>query len=133
MTSTSRGTMMGNGQSVGVNETIRPKMDIYEDTENNLVSAIFELPGVSKDEVQIGIQSSGVLTVSTEIKQPQSVGQNLDNFAIRERRVGLYSRTIQLPNGIKDEDIKASMENGVLIITFPKSAPELPAKRIVIS
>lgn len=34
---------------------------------------------------------------------------------------------------VQDEEIQASMENGVLTITFPKSSPELAPKRIIIA
>jgi HSP20 family protein len=30
----------------------------------------------------------------------------------------------------QDEELKASMDNGVLTVTFPKSTPELAPKRI---
>jgi hypothetical protein len=33
---------------------------------------------------------------------------------------------------LQDEQIKATMENGLLTITFPKSLPELAPKKIVI-
>ena len=34
---------------------------------------------------------------------------------------------------LQEEDIKASIENGVLTVTFPKSTPEQAAKKITIS
>ncbi|KAF6751231.1 small heat shock protein [Ephemerocybe angulata] len=66
---------------------------------------------------------NGRLTVSAESK---------GGYAVRERRFGKFSRTLQLPQGLKEE-IKASMENGVLTVTFPKSAPELAPKKISVS
>ncbi|KAF6747366.1 HSP20-like chaperone, partial [Ephemerocybe angulata] len=54
-------------------------------------------------------------------------------YAMRERRFGKFSRTLQLPQGLKEEEVKASMENGVLTVTFPKSTPELAPKKISIS
>ncbi|TFK79786.1 hypothetical protein K466DRAFT_533571, partial [Polyporus arcularius HHB13444] len=32
---------------------LRPRMDLHEDQEKNLVTATFELPGLSKENVQI--------------------------------------------------------------------------------
>ncbi len=44
-------------------------MDLQEDQENNLVTATFELPGLTKENVQINIKDS-VLNVSGEPTGP---------------------------------------------------------------
>ncbi|KAF4613252.1 hypothetical protein D9613_010964 [Agrocybe pediades] len=82
------------------------------------------------ENIDINVQN-GRLTVSAETKQSEEHDEN--GYAVRERRFGKYSRTLQLPQGVKDEEIKASKENGLLTITFPKSAPELAPKKITIS
>ncbi|PPQ74989.1 hypothetical protein CVT26_011772 [Gymnopilus dilepis] len=105
-------------------------MDLHEDKEKNLVTASFEFPGVNKDDIQINVHN-GRLTVSAETKQSSDRDEN--GYAVRERRFGKFSRTLQLPQGVKDEEIKASMENGVLIVTFPRSTPEQAPKKITLS
>jgi len=126
-------------------------MDLHEDKEKNLVTASFEFPGSKKEDVQLEIQN-GRLTVSVENKLSEEYNEG--GYAVRERRFGQFSRTLQLPQGVKvihwvsfliwvfadaytyalqDDDIKASMENGLLTITFPKSAVELTPKKITIS
>ncbi|PPQ76230.1 hypothetical protein CVT26_008582 [Gymnopilus dilepis] len=119
-----------NGQGDGAVRSFRPRMDLHEDNEKNLVTATFEFPGATKDNVQIDVQN-GKLTVSAETKQSTDLNEN--GYAVRERRFGKFSRTLQLPQGVKDEEIKASMENGVLTVTFPKSTPELAPKKIAIN
>ncbi|KAF8908689.1 hypothetical protein CPB85DRAFT_1435978 [Mucidula mucida] len=42
-------------------------------------------------------------------------------YAIRERRYGRFERTIKVPKGVKDKEIKASLKDGVLSVTFPKA------------
>lgn len=37
-----------------------------------------------------------------------------------------------LTGSMQDEEIKASMENGLLTVTFPKTTPEQAPKRITI-
>ena len=76
----------------------RRRLDLHEDTDKNLVTASFEFPGVPKESVQIDVQN-GKLTVSAETKQ--SVGLDEGGYAVRERRFGKYSRTLQLPQGVK--------------------------------
>ncbi|SRR5258705_13611120 len=73
-------------------------MDLHEDNEKNLVTATFEFPGVSKDDIQINLHD-GRLTVFSEVKQ--SSEQSEGGYAVRERRFGKYSRTLQLPLGVK--------------------------------
>ncbi|KAJ2924532.1 hypothetical protein H1R20_g12568, partial [Candolleomyces eurysporus] len=92
----------------GGDEAIRhfkPRMDLHEESGKNLVTATFELPGFKKEDVSIDARN-GSLTVSVEIK---------------------------LSYEHDEEEIKASMENGILTITFLKSTPALAAKKISIS
>ncbi|MCL6362631.1 Hsp20/alpha crystallin family protein [Pectobacterium polaris] len=87
-------------------------------------------PGLKKDDVNIDV-NDGRLTVSAEAKT--SSERDEGGYAIRERSSGKLSRTLQLPAGIQDKDIKASLNDGILTVTFPKSAAEMPPKKITIS
>ncbi|PCH42744.1 small heat shock protein [Wolfiporia cocos MD-104 SS10] len=109
---------------------LRPRMDLHEDAQANAVTATFELPGLNKENVNIDVHN-GVLTVSGEA-QVQS-DRDEHGYAVRERRYGKFSRAVPLPQGVKSEDIRASMENGVLTVTFPKTTPETAPKKITIS
>jgi HSP20 family protein len=71
-------------------------MDLYENKDKNLMTATFELPGLTKDNVQIDIQN-GNLAVSGETST--SSEQQEDGFAIKERKSGKFVRTIRLPDG----------------------------------
>lgn len=73
-------------------------MDLHEDTEKNVVTAAFELPGVPKDAVQLDVHD-GRLTVSAEATLGGELAE--DGFAVRERRLGRFARTLQLPLGVK--------------------------------
>jgi len=73
-------------------------LDLHEDAEKNLVTASFEFPGVSKEDIQIDV-ANGKLTVAAETKQ--STEHSEGGYAVRERRFGKFSRTLQLPQGIK--------------------------------
>jgi HSP20 family protein len=73
-------------------------MDLHEDTQNNTVTATFEFPGVSKENVSIDMQN-GSLTVTAENKIASEHDEN--GYTVRERRWGKFSRTLQLPQGIK--------------------------------
>ena len=69
-----------------------------EDREKNLVTATFELPGLSKENVQLDVKNN-VLTVSGE--STISSEHNERGYAVRERRFGKFSRSLPLPEGVK--------------------------------
>ncbi|GLB36872.1 putative small heat shock protein (HSP20) family protein [Lyophyllum shimeji] len=109
---------------------LKPRMDLHESAEKNTVTATFELPGLKKEDVNIDLHN-GRLTVSGQAKIS---GEHEENgYAVRERRFGKFSRTLQLPQGVKEQDIRASMENGVLTVTFPQTTPEMAPKRISVA
>ncbi|EPS94825.1 hypothetical protein FOMPIDRAFT_1026060 [Fomitopsis schrenkii] len=117
-------------QQDGSQRSLRPRMDLHEDNQQNVVTATFELPGINKENVSIDVRNN-VLTVTGESKAEEKRDEN--GYAVRERRFGRFSRSIPLPQGIKEDAIRASMENGVLTVTFPKTAPEMEPKKITIS
>lgn len=63
-----------------------------------MVTATFEFPGVSKEDIQIDVQN-GKLTVSAETKLSSEHDEN--GYAVRERRYGKYSRTLQIPQCVE--------------------------------
>lgn len=77
-------------------------MDLYENTDKNLMVATFELPGLSKDKVQIDVQN-GNLSISGECGM--SSEQQEHGFAVKERRYGKFVRTVKLPEGTQVSDM----------------------------
>ncbi|CDO73921.1 hypothetical protein BN946_scf185016.g78 [Trametes cinnabarina] len=109
---------------------LRPRVDVHEDKEKNLVTATFELPGMNKQNVNIDLRDN-VLTVSGESKNESEKKEN--GYVVRERRFGRFARSLPVPQGVKPKEIKASMDNGVLTVTFPRSAAEKQPQRITVS
>ncbi|KAF8202478.1 actin interacting protein 3-domain-containing protein [Pholiota molesta] len=66
----------------------------------------FELPGVSKENIQIDVHN-GKLTVSAETKQADDFNES--GYAVRERRFGKFSRTLQLPQGVKMPAVESAV------------------------
>ena len=111
-----------NGPVGGQGQSWIPAVDVWE-TENEVVYA-FDLPGIPEDSIAVEYED-GALTVSAERTRSEEVsGERFHRF---ERRYGQFSRTIGLPQGVKEEAIKASYEHGVLEIHVPK--PEQPKPR----
>jgi len=110
--------------------TLRPRMDLHENSDNNTMTAMFELPGLSKDNVQIHVQNDR-LEVSGESKLSKEYEEG--GFAVRERQSGRFYRSLPISQGVSEKDVKASFENGVLTVTFPKTTKETAPKRITVS
>jgi len=53
-------------------------------------------------------------------------------YHMRERRYGSFSRTIKMPSGIENEEIKADYDKGVLELHLPK-VEEVKPKKIAIT
>jgi HSP20 family protein len=86
-----------------------------EETEDAYVVEI-DLPGVSRNDVTLEV-SGHELTVYGEVKERERTG-----FLRRQtRRVGRFHHTVSLPGEVDVERIKASLDDGVLIIQAPKS------------
>jgi HSP20 family protein len=51
-----------------------------------------------------------------------------ENYTRRERFVGKYSRSLQLPNNVDEDKITSRYENGVLEVCIPKSDKVLVKK-----
>jgi HSP20 family protein len=122
MNQLSGGVIPGNGQS----STWLPAVDVWE-TESELVLA-FDLPGIAEDKVAVELDDN-VLTVTGERERTSE--HSSDRFYRFERRFGSFSRSVTLPAGVSEKDIKADYTDGVLEIRVPK--PEEPKpKRIQI-
>jgi len=111
----------GNGGST--QQAWAPPMDVWE-TESEIVYA-FDLPGVPEDKISVEFED-GALTVGAERERTSEISE--DRLYRVERRFGSFSRTIGLPQGIKDEDVSAKYEGGVLEVHVRKPEQAKPRR-----
>ena len=116
------GTTAGNGQS----STWLPAVDVWE-TDTELVLS-FDLPGIPEDKIAVELDDT-ILTVTGERERTHE--HTNDRFYRFERRFGQFSRSVTLPAGIKEKEIKADYKDGVLEIRVPRPEEQKP-KRIQI-
>ena len=90
-----------------------------------------DLPGFSKDEIHLEL-NSGYLTISTE-KSLEKHGEVRNGKLLRQERYsGMMQRSFFVGNSIREEDVKASYENGVLHLQIPKKdAARVPERKTI--
>ncbi|KAK6935784.1 Alpha crystallin/Hsp20 domain [Dillenia turbinata] len=98
------------------------RMDWKETPEAHVFKA--DLPGLKKEEVKVEIEDDRVLQVSGERNFEKE--EKNDKWHRIERRSGKFMRRFRLPENAKLDQVKASMENGVLIVTVPKMEEKKP-------
>ena len=90
------------------------KCDIYEKGGN--VHIELEVPGFNKNDIKIDVED-GVLTVEASKKEEKEDKDK--NYYRKERIYGSYKRQFTVGN-IKEDEINAKFNNGILEISFPK-------------
>jgi HSP20 family protein len=116
--------MNGLAEGNGRTQSWIPTADVWE-TEKEVVYA-FDLPGIPEDKISVELDE-GALTISAEREREQNV-EDGDRYYRFERRFGTFTRTIGLPQGVTDENVKAMHENGVLEVHVTKPEQPKPKK-----
>lgn len=107
----------------------RPAVNIIED--KNEFRLEFALPGYSKEKVKIEVEND-VLKVSGKFPFQESPTGELKKIEFLKND---FERNFILPETIDSENIKGSMENGILTIQLPlkEEVKPAPAKTINIA
>ena len=101
-------------------------LDVAEREDEYVVKA--SLPGVNPDDLEI-TYNNNTLTIRAEVKADEE--KKGETYHHRERRFGVYSRSITLPTSIKADAIEAHYDAGVLTLELPKTE-EVKPRRIQI-
>jgi hypothetical protein len=81
-----------------------------------------DVPGMSADDISIQL-SEGVLTIAGHKKRETEERDQAGRTIRRERHFESFNRSFTLPADVKEDDIGASLADGVLSVTVPKVAP----------
>ena len=99
-----------------------PSTDAYE-TEDGL-TRVMEMPGVSRDNLDVSLEE-GVLRVEGRLDFSKYAGLSP---LYTEYNVGHYARSFSLSDKVDQENIGATLEDGVLTLTLPKSPAARPRR-----
>jgi HSP20 family protein len=103
------------------------KMDVVELDHAYVVKA--EIPGVSKDEIQVSIEGNQV-TIGAEVKR-ETEAKDGQRWLRTERYSGSVYRAFTLPVEIDEAASNAKYENGVLELTLTKK-PAAAGRKLTI-
>lgn len=91
-----------------------PSIDVSEKDGKMIVRA--DLPGTDKNDVHVEV-TDGSLTIRGERKR--EFEEDKGGYHHSERSYGSFYRSIPLPSGVKADEIKAQINNGVLEVAIP--------------
>ena len=94
------------------------KTDVQERDGNYEVD--IDLPGFKKDEVNIRLENGYLTVTASKGLDKDEKGDEKSGYIRRERWSGSCSRSFYVGEGVKSEDVKARMEDGILHLTLPK-------------
>ena len=103
------------------NTTKLMKTDIQEKDDKYILD--MDLPGYDKEDIKAQLKN-GYLTITAQKNTSNDEKDEEGNYIRRERYCGKCSRSFYVGDSIKEEDIKASFNNGILELTFPKEVPQ---------
>jgi HSP20 family protein len=99
------------------NNTWIPAVNVSENDKNYAIEVA--APGMKKSDFKISVDK-GVLTISAERKEEKE--EKNKNYTRQEYSYNSFSRSFTLPDDVKEEEIKAHYEDGVLKLSVAKKA-----------
>ena len=93
------------------------KTDIQEKDDKYILD--MDLPGYDKEDIKAQLKD-GYLTISAQKNTSNDEKDEEGNYIRRERYCGKCSTSFYVGDSIKEEDVRANFNNGILQLSFPK-------------
>ena len=93
------------------------KTDVKENENDFEID--MSLPGVNKEDIKAEL-NDGYLTVSASTSNVKEDNDEKKRYVRRDRYYGSCSRSFYVGDQVKQDEIKARYENGVLSLNIPK-------------
>lgn len=99
-----------------------PAINVWAKSEEGVIVTA-ELPGVEPGEVDVSVTGDTLTLEGTRYAEgtPESA-----QFHRQERSQGEFKRTVQLPFTVNNDQVEASLSNGVLRVVLPRAEAEKP-------
>ena len=108
------------------------KTDVQEHDDHYEVD--IDLPGFRKDELSLELQDGYLVISAAKGLDRDEKEKKTGKFVRQERYAGSMSRSFYVGEDVKQEDIHAKYESGVLKLNIPKveeKKPEVEAKKYI--
>ena len=90
-----------------------------------------DLPGFKKDQIDLQLQN-GYLTITASKGLEEEDKDKKGKIVHQERYEGSMTRSFYIGENVKEEDVQAKFEDGVLTLDFPKEKPvALPERKTI--
>lgn len=110
------------------NKSWIPAVNVSENDKNYEIEVA--APGMQKEDFKVKVEK-GVLTISSEKKEEKE--EKKKNYTRQEYNYSVFSRSFTLPDDVKEDDIKANYQDGILKLSVAKKAVVSKAKEIAIA
>ncbi len=100
------------------------KTDVQEHEDHYEVD--IDLPGFKKDELSLELKDGHLVISAAKELDKDEKGTKTGKFVRRERYTGSMSRSFYVGEDVKQEDIHAKYESGVLKLSIPKIEQKKP-------
>lgn len=103
-----------------------PAVNLSENENSYNVELV--APGYKREDFQLKVNDN-ILTISAESKNERTEGGDGREYSRREYSCSSFTRSFQLPDNTKDDNISAKYNDGILQITIPKTEKEQRASK----
>ena len=104
-----------------------PDVEMFR--RDNTIVVRADVPGMTRKEVTVEV-TDGQLVLRGERKQETE--EKKEGYYRAERTYGAFYRTLPLPEGVKVDEAKAVIRDGVLEVTIPAPKPEEKKRTLAI-
>ena len=104
------------------------KTDVHEHEDHYDVD--IDLPGFKKEDINLSLKDGNLLVQAAKaVKEEDKDKQG--KLVRQERYSGSMQRSFYVGTHVKEEDVKAKFEDGVLKLTVPKANESIPEKKTI--
>lgn len=107
---------VGTSGGGGLSTNFQPMMDVTENEKE--ISLRLDVPGMEREDIEIALSDQNI-TISGERSEKKE--EKKEDYLHRERRYGMFRRTLPLPEHINRDKVSATFKNGVLQVVLPKT------------
>ncbi|MBR3643537.1 MAG: Hsp20/alpha crystallin family protein [Parasporobacterium sp.] len=104
------------------------KTDVHEHEDHYDVD--IDLPGFKKEDINLSLKDGNLLVQAAKAMNEEDKDKQ-GKLVRRERYSGSMQRSFYVGTNVKEEDVKAKFEDGVLKLTIPKADEAIPEKKTI--